>query len=122
PPAGARPGGRVRRCHGPEHRRPGPDRDRAAQRSARRVSVDRTGSRTQQRRSEATTTTATLTNARARIVGDRTGVLADAIVAIVRGAGAAQEIAGQLLRRVTSVVTALGWVVLLVVPLALGFG
>ncbi|MES2093971.1 MAG: DUF58 domain-containing protein [Actinomycetota bacterium] len=75
---------------------------------------------------DATNPTATLglTNARTRIVGDRTGLLADTIISLVRlfraiGAGVAA-----VFQRISSVVTPLGWSMLLVVPAAflLGYG
>lgn len=59
-----------------------------------------------------------LTNTRTRIVGAREGFLADAVINIVRIAavlGVAMARAGS---RVASVVTPLGWVMLVIVPLA----
>ena len=97
PPAGARPRGRVRRRHGLQRDRPGAHRDVPAERQAAGVSLQ---SRHEPQRAARvavpmtstvsarldTTLAATqgLTNARTRIVGDRTGFLADAIVAVVR--------------------------------------
>ncbi len=63
-----------------------------------------------------------LTNARTRIVGDRTGFLADAIVATVRAATVVRTVLGRALGRVAAVVTPLGWATLLVVPVSLAFG
>ncbi len=63
-----------------------------------------------------------LTNARTRIVGDRTGFLADAVVATVRAATVVRTVVGRALGRVAAVVTPLGWAALLVVPLSLAFG
>ncbi len=63
-----------------------------------------------------------LTNARTRIVGDRTGFLADAIVATVRAATVVRTVVGRALGRVAAVVTPLGWAALLVVPISLAFG
>lgn len=63
-----------------------------------------------------------LANARTRLVGARTGVLADLVVAVVRfGAltGAALRRFGS---RVAAVVTPLGWVVLGLMPIALSVG
>ncbi len=63
-----------------------------------------------------------LKNARTQIIGDRTGRLADAIVAIVqvtRGLGGAFR---SLAQRVSSVVSPLGWSVLVLVPFAFWFG
>lgn len=64
------------------------------------------------------TATAGLTNARTRIVGDRTGFLADAIIFLVRFARAIGGLTGQWLGRVSAVVTPLGWAMLVIVPLA----
>lgn len=66
--------------------------------------------------------TETLTNARTRIVGDRTGALADAVIATVRFARSAAESVRGVLRRVAAVVTPLGWAMLAVIPIALGAG
>lgn len=69
-------------------------------------------------RTDAPTTTgeAGLTNTRTRLVGARTGFLADAIVTGVRGADAIASAARRIWARAASVVTALGWVMLIVVP------
>ncbi|MEO8094163.1 MAG: DUF58 domain-containing protein [Pseudolysinimonas sp.] len=72
--------------------------------------------------SQFTTGTKGLTNARTRIVGDRTGLLADAVIATVRFAAAARGIATGALGRVAAVVTPLGWAIFAFIPLALGFG
>ncbi|MFZ2963306.1 MAG: DUF58 domain-containing protein, partial [Rhodoglobus sp.] len=72
--------------------------------------------------SQFATGTRGLTNARTRIVGERTGVLADAVIATVRFATAVGELLGRAFDRVAAVVTALGWVMFAIVPLALGFG
>jgi uncharacterized protein (DUF58 family) len=68
------------------------------------------------------TSTEGITNARTRIVGNRTGVLADAIIAIVRVSRTVGGIIRTWLVRFSTVVTPLGWVMLAVVPLAFGFG
>jgi uncharacterized protein (DUF58 family) len=63
-----------------------------------------------------------LTNTRTRLVGTRTGVLADTIVAMVR---AGRIVGGVLARgfgRVAAVVTPLGWVMLGVIPVSLVAG
>lgn len=69
-------------------------------------------------RAESLTTTgsAGLTNARTRIVGARTGALADFVIAVVRFFALASASASRLGSRVASVVTPLGWVMLAVVP------
>ncbi|HWR85338.1 MAG TPA: DUF58 domain-containing protein [Rhodoglobus sp.] len=72
--------------------------------------------------SQFTTGTRGLTNARTRIVGERTGVLADAVVATVRFAAAARGVVGRAAARVAAVVTPVGWAVLVVVPVALVAG
>ncbi|TXK17800.1 DUF58 domain-containing protein [Homoserinibacter sp. GY 40078] len=63
-----------------------------------------------------------LTNTRARIVGARTGVLADTVVEIVRLARAVSEAFGRIGRRLGGVVTPVGWVVLALIPVALVAG
>ena len=69
-----------------------------------------------------TVSTEVLTNSRTRIVGNRTGALADTIVAFVRLSRGARAALGRIFGRISSVVTPLGWVMLAVVPLAFGFG
>lgn len=63
-----------------------------------------------------------LTNARTRIVGSRTGLLADLVVAVVRAARRCRELFAQFWARAGDVVTPLGWALILLVPLGLGFG
>ncbi|HEY0259236.1 MAG TPA: DUF58 domain-containing protein [Lacisediminihabitans sp.] len=60
-----------------------------------------------------------LTNARTRIVGTRTGPLADLVISIVRLARSAGTAVAGVWNRVSAVVTPLGWVMLLVAPFAL---
>jgi uncharacterized protein (DUF58 family) len=72
--------------------------------------------------SQFSTATEGLTNARTRIVGNRTGPVADAVVATVRVAAAAGAALRRLGGRIGSVVTPLGWSMGVVVPLALVFG
>jgi uncharacterized protein (DUF58 family) len=78
------------------------------------------------RRSELDAYTAVegLTNARTRIVGTRTGFLADAIVALVRVLTTVQGGVARVFRAVSTVVTPLGWTVLAVTPLCFlaGYG
>ena len=64
------------------------------------------------------TGTAGLTNTRTRIVGAREGVLADAVITIVRVAAAFGAAAGRVGARIAGVVTPLGWVMLGVIPLS----
>lgn len=66
-----------------------------------------------------TRTSAELTNARARIVGEREGMLADAIVWIVRTSSVAGRAVSRVARRVGAVVTPLGWSLAAVAVLAL---
>ena len=63
-----------------------------------------------------------LTNARTKIVGDRTGFLADLIIALVRLGGILRAALGRVARRVAAVVTPLGWTALVLVPVLLGTG
>lgn len=63
-----------------------------------------------------------LKNVRTRIVGDRTGRLADAIVAVVRVNRKLDEAFRNVIHRVLSVVTPLGWSTLVLVPLAFVLG
>lgn len=63
-----------------------------------------------------------LTNVRTRIVGNRTGFLADGIVVIVR---ISRELGGTLsaaMARFSAIITPLGWSMLAIVPLAFAFG
>jgi len=72
--------------------------------------------------SQFSTASSGLTNARTRLVGDRTGFLADAIIAIVLFVTSVRAAVARVLGRVAAVVTPLGWTVILLVPLSLGFG
>jgi uncharacterized protein (DUF58 family) len=63
-----------------------------------------------------------LTNARTRIVGDRTGLLADVIIATVQLATVLRDSLARGFGRVAAVVTPLGWAIFLATPLLLGFG
>ena len=63
-----------------------------------------------------------LTNARTRIVGNRTGFLADAVIAAVRFVTAARRVVGQGFARAASVITPLGWAMAVIVPVALVLG
>ncbi len=62
--------------------------------------------------------TAGLTNTRTRIVGTRTGALADLIVAVVRFLALAWQSIARVGVRIAAVVTPLGWVMLGVIPVA----
>lgn len=68
------------------------------------------------------TSTEGLTNARTRIVGTRTGMLADLVVGVVRLLRTLRRGAGRLGRRAADVVTPLGWAMVVVVPLGFVFG
>lgn len=63
-----------------------------------------------------------LSNARTKIVGSRTGLVADIIVAVVRGFGGARVQAVRAAKRIGSVVTPLGWSIGIATPLAFLFG
>lgn len=63
-----------------------------------------------------------LTNTRTRLVGARTGALADTVVLVVRAGTALAAAFGRLFARVAAVVTPLGWVMLAVIPVSLGVG
>jgi uncharacterized protein (DUF58 family) len=63
-----------------------------------------------------------LTNARTKIVGTRTGFLADAIVAIVRAGAGARSSVVRVATRVGSVITPLGWAIGIATPVSFVFG
>lgn len=63
-----------------------------------------------------------LKNVRAQIVGDRSGRLADAIVAVVQISRGLGVFFRSLVAKVSAVVTVLGWSMLGLVPLAFGLG
>jgi uncharacterized protein (DUF58 family) len=63
-----------------------------------------------------------LTNARTRIVGSRTGVLADFVVSIVRLLRSVRRGVRRFARRAADVVTPLGWTMVALVPLGFVFG
>jgi uncharacterized protein (DUF58 family) len=63
-----------------------------------------------------------LTNARTRIVGNRTGFLADTIIAVVRLARRTRAIVAAWGARIGTVVTVLGWCMAVLVPMAFAFG
>lgn len=69
-----------------------------------------------------TSGTGGLTNTRTRIVGSRTGVLADLVVAVVRFLARAGQSLARVASRIAAVVTPLGWVMLAVIPAALTAG
>jgi uncharacterized protein (DUF58 family) len=64
----------------------------------------------------------TLSNTRTRIVGEREGFLADAVINVVRAGAALGAAAGRLGGRIAAVVTPLGWVMLGVIPLSFAMG
>ena len=72
--------------------------------------------------SQFTTGSQGLTNTRTRIVGQRTGFLADAVIATVRLGRAIAAVLRRCASRMASVITPLGWSMLALVPLALTFG
>jgi uncharacterized protein (DUF58 family) len=89
-----------------------------------RAGKNKTRSSSTASRSDSQFDTATegLTNARTRIVGNRTGFLADALVALVRTGTAIGDVLRRAASRIGSVVTPLGWTMAAVVPLAFFFG
>jgi uncharacterized protein (DUF58 family) len=70
------------------------------------------------------TATEGLTNARTKLVGNRTGFVADAVITTARLARALRSVLARAARRAAAVVTPLGWVVLAMIPVALisGYG
>jgi uncharacterized protein (DUF58 family) len=68
------------------------------------------------------TATEGLTNARTRLVGSRTGFVADAVIVTVRVARALGRIISAGMVRAATVVTPLGWIVLSLIPVSLAFG
>lgn len=63
-----------------------------------------------------------LKNVRAQIVGERTGRLADAIVAVVQISRELGVVFRSLIAKISSVVTVLGWSMLVLVPIAFSLG
>ncbi len=63
-----------------------------------------------------------LTNTRTRLVGARTGVLADTIVLLVRVGALVGSAIARVFGRIAAVVTPLGWVILAVIPVSLLVG
>lgn len=87
------------------------------------VTSSRTMTSTSSARFDATLgATQGLVNARTRIVGDRTGFLADTVIALVRLGRRVRTIGSVVGGRVATVVTALGWCMVVLVPLAFFFG
>lgn len=66
-----------------------------------------------------TTLGSTVTTARTRLVGERTGLWADTLVAVVRGIRGARSAVARMGRAASSVITPLGWSVAAIVPAAL---
>lgn len=83
------------------------DRRPAATRSRRDATRSRRGTAV----SERTGTVAGLTNVRTRLVGDRDGVAADAVVGVAKAWAAAWRLVRRGWAEVSSVVTGLGWTV-----------
>ncbi|WP_344793601.1 DUF58 domain-containing protein [Frondihabitans peucedani] len=63
-----------------------------------------------------------LTNARTRIVGDRTGFTADLVIVLVRTWRSLRRIVGRAVRAASSVITSVGWVLLVLAPASLVAG
>ena len=89
----------------------GPDRSRAAVRG-------QTATRSSRFDSQFPTGTRGLTNSRTRIVGDRTGFLADAVIMLVRLSAGMREASSRVWSRIASVVTPLGWSIAALVPIS----
>ena len=68
------------------------------------------------------TATEGLTNARTRIVGNRTGFWADAVVAVARVGREFGDIVRRISARVASVVTPLGWTIVVLLPIVFAVG
>lgn len=96
-------------------------RDRDVSRGRTRTRGGRTQSRTGFD-SGFSTGTQGLSNARTRIVGDRSGPVADALVLAVRLLRSARERLTRAFRAVSGVVTPMGWAVLVVVPVGFVVG
>ncbi len=77
-----------------------------------------------QSRTDTTSSTSSVgvSNSRTRIVGARTGVLADVVIASVRASRAARSAVGSSWRRVAGVITPLGWSMIALVPVSLIVG
>ncbi|UYN83970.1 MAG: DUF58 domain-containing protein [Microcella sp.] len=71
------------------------------------------------RPADETTIASTVTTARTRIVGERSGWAADALVVSVRAARTLRDLLVASMRSASEVITALGWSVLAIVPLSL---
>jgi uncharacterized protein (DUF58 family) len=84
--------------------------------------VGRTSTQSAARFDTSATGTEGLTNARTRIVGTRTGFLADAIVGIVRISSTARNRIVRIARRIGAVVTPLGWAIGIAMPIAFVIG
>lgn len=63
-----------------------------------------------------------LTNTRTRLVGSRTGVLADTVVLLVQAGRVVGGAVGRTFARIAAVITPLGWVILAVIPVSLIVG
>lgn len=98
-----------------------PDRPRSAAYGAPAASP--TGAAERARRSiDESTLGSTVTTARTRIVGERTGWAADAVVAFVRAGRAVRALGVRTRRAISSIVTPLGWIVAGLVPITLVAG
>lgn len=98
--------------------------NRSAKGHSNNTAAERSGPGGERARSDSDFPTAIrgLDNARTRIVGYRTGFLADLIVTLVRFAVIARATISRYANRITSVITPVGWVVLLLIPLTLIVG
>ena len=71
---------------------------------------------------DAASRTVGLSNARTRIVGTRTGFRADVVVGFARAASISRATLGRFGRRISSVLTAPGWFLVVLVPVAFVLG
>ena len=83
-----------------------------------RGSRSNTGER-RRRGPDESTLSSTVTTARTRIVGERTGVVADLVVSIVRALRSARSTVTAVMRAASSVITPLGWAVMALIPVLL---
>jgi uncharacterized protein (DUF58 family) len=101
--------------------RPGPSARGGQTRppQGRRPAPARVGSTVREPRSDTLSSTQGLTNARTRIVGNRTGVWADVVVLVVRVWRSFAALASRVARVASSIVTPVGWAMFVVAPASL---
>lgn len=87
-----------------------------------RPRAGRTATGSRDVRADTLSSTQGLSNARTRIVGNRTGVVADLVVLLVRLGRSATTLATRVARVASGIVTPVGWVMLVVAPVSLVAG